>query len=76
MDSYTLCESLGPKEGNKLMRAHWDAWVTWSLKSTLRDLLNARSLLSDYLLVTGPIVLMAPTSDAWKELLRNINFKI
>jgi glucan 1,3-beta-glucosidase len=28
MDSYTLCEALGPVEGNKLMRAHWDAWVT------------------------------------------------
>mmetsp|Transcript_881 Transcript_881/g.1580 ORF Transcript_881/g.1580 Transcript_881/m.1580 type:complete len:162 (-) Transcript_881:1060-1545(-) len=27
IDSYTLCESLGPEEGNKLMRAHWDAWI-------------------------------------------------
>ena len=27
-DSYTLCETLGAEEGNKLMRAHWDAWVT------------------------------------------------
>lgn len=28
MDSWTLCEALGPVEGNKVMRAHWDAWVT------------------------------------------------
>jgi glucan 1,3-beta-glucosidase len=28
MDSWTLCESLGPKDGNDLMRAHWDAWLT------------------------------------------------
>ena len=28
MDSYTLCEALGPVEGNRVMRAHWDVWVT------------------------------------------------
>jgi glucan 1,3-beta-glucosidase len=28
MDSYSLCESLGPVEGNKLMRAHFDSWIT------------------------------------------------
>jgi glucan 1,3-beta-glucosidase len=28
MDSWTLCEALGPKEGNSLMRAHWDSWYT------------------------------------------------
>ena len=28
MGSYTVCESLGPEEGNKLMRAHWDSWYT------------------------------------------------
>lgn len=28
MDSYSLCETLGPKEGNKLMRAHWDSFYT------------------------------------------------
>lgn len=28
MDSYTVCEVLGPTEGNQMMRAHWDAWVT------------------------------------------------
>ena len=28
IDSWTLCEALGPVEGNNLMRAHWDAWLT------------------------------------------------
>jgi len=28
IDSYTVCESLGPEEGNKVMRAHWDSWYT------------------------------------------------
>ena len=28
MDSYTFCEALGPEEGNRVMRAHWDAWIT------------------------------------------------
>ena len=28
IDSYTLCETLGAEEGNKLLKAHWDAWVT------------------------------------------------
>ena len=28
MDSYTFCESLGPVEGNRVMRSHWDSWVT------------------------------------------------
>ena len=26
MDSWTVCEALGPDDGNKLMRAHWDSW--------------------------------------------------
>lgn len=28
IDSYTFCEALGPVEGNKVMKAHWDAWIT------------------------------------------------
>ena len=28
MDAWTLCEALGPDEGNRVMRSHWDAWVT------------------------------------------------
>jgi glucan 1,3-beta-glucosidase len=28
MDQWTFCEALGPEYGNKVLRAHWDAWVT------------------------------------------------
>lgn len=28
MDSHTFCEVLGPLEGNRVLRAHWEAWVT------------------------------------------------
>ena len=28
VDSYTFCEALGAEEANKVLRAHWDAWVT------------------------------------------------
>ena len=28
IDSYTVCEVLGPEEGNQMMRAHWDSWLT------------------------------------------------
>ena len=28
VDSYTFCEALGAVEANKVLRAHWDAWVT------------------------------------------------
>lgn len=28
MDSWTFCESLGPQEGNRVMRAHWKTWIT------------------------------------------------
>lgn len=28
MDCWTLCEALGSEYGNKLMRAHYDAWIT------------------------------------------------
>ena len=28
IDSYTFCEALGAEEANKVLRAHWDAWVT------------------------------------------------
>lgn len=27
IDSWTVCETLGPTEGNKLYRAHWDSWI-------------------------------------------------
>lgn len=28
IDQYTFCESLGPEEGNNVLRAHWDSWIT------------------------------------------------
>lgn len=31
VDQYTFCEQLGPEEGNKVLRAHWDSWVTEEL---------------------------------------------
>ncbi|CAB9518827.1 Probable glucan 1,3-beta-glucosidase A [Seminavis robusta] len=27
-DSYTFCKVLGPEEGNKQLRRHWETWVT------------------------------------------------
>lgn len=37
MDSYTFCEALGPEEGNKVMRDHWETWVTRDLLQDLVD---------------------------------------
>lgn len=37
LDSYTLCEALGPVEGNRVMRAHWEAWVTEDHVKQLAD---------------------------------------
>merc|ERR1712127_64945 len=28
MDCWTVCEALGPEEGNAMMKAHWETWVT------------------------------------------------
>lgn len=28
MDMYTFCQVLGPEEGNKQLRRHWETWVT------------------------------------------------
>lgn len=27
VDQYSFCSQLGPEEGNKVLRAHWDSWV-------------------------------------------------
>lgn len=27
-DQYTFCEALGAKEGNRVLRDHWDYWIT------------------------------------------------
>lgn len=37
IDSYTLCEALGPEEGNKVMRQHWDDWMTEDHVKALAD---------------------------------------
>lgn len=37
MDQYTFCEVLGPQEGNRVLRDHWDAWVTEDLIKDLVD---------------------------------------
>ena len=28
MDCWTFCEALGADHANKVLRAHWDAWLT------------------------------------------------
>lgn len=28
MDHFSFCEVLGPEEGNKQLRRHWESWVT------------------------------------------------
>ena len=28
MDQHSFCEALGPDEGNKVLREHWDLWIT------------------------------------------------
>ena len=35
MDQYTFCETLGPEEGNKVLRDHWRNWIT---EDTFRDM--------------------------------------
>ena len=35
MDMYGFCKVLGPEEGNKQLRRHWDSWVTKDLISEL-----------------------------------------
>ena len=37
IDSYTFCKALGPDEGNKVMRAHWDAWYTEDMIKELSE---------------------------------------
>jgi len=28
IDTWSFCEALGPETGNRVLRAHWDAWIT------------------------------------------------
>lgn len=36
-DMWTFCDALGPEEGNKVLRAHWDAWITEEHLQDLAD---------------------------------------
>jgi len=31
MDQHSFCEALGPEEGNRVLRDHWDTWITEEL---------------------------------------------
>jgi len=35
LDIYSFCEVLGPEEGNKQLRRHWDTWVTEDIIESL-----------------------------------------
>ena len=37
LDSYTFCEALGPNEGNRVLQAHWDSWLTEEHIAALAD---------------------------------------
>jgi len=37
MSQWTFCEALGAKEGNRVLRAHWDAWLTEEYIKELAD---------------------------------------
>mmetsp|Transcript_3783 Transcript_3783/g.8234 ORF Transcript_3783/g.8234 Transcript_3783/m.8234 type:complete len:392 (-) Transcript_3783:1314-2489(-) len=37
MDTYSFCEVLGPEEGNRQLRRHWDTWVTEDIIKQLAE---------------------------------------
>lgn len=37
MDHYSFCEVLGPEEGNKQLRRHWESWVTEDIVKDLAE---------------------------------------
>lgn len=41
MDMWGFCEILGPEEGNKQLRRHWDSWVT---EDILRELAESEAV--------------------------------
>lgn len=59
MDTYTFCQVLGPEEGNRQLRIHWDTWLTEEYISQLANL-NINSLrlpLGDWMFIPyGPYV--------------------
>lgn len=59
MDTYTFCESLGPKEANRQLRQHWATWVTQDIIEELaRSGINSLRLpIGDYMYKSyGPYV--------------------
>ena len=59
MDQYSFCESLGAEEGNKVLRSHWDLWITEDLISDLaaREVEVVRLPIGDWTLKQyGPYV--------------------
>jgi len=44
MDIYTFCEVLGPEEGNRQLRHHWDNWVTEDIIQQLSHSMGVNSL--------------------------------
>ena len=43
IDMYTFCEVLGPEEGNRQLRKHWDTWVTEEIVRDLSENLHINS---------------------------------
>ena len=37
MDQWTFCETLGPEEGNRVLRSHWDNWFTYDFFIEMRQ---------------------------------------
>eukprot|EP00352_Strombidinopsis_acuminata_P007712 CAMPEP_0176364906 /NCGR_PEP_ID=MMETSP0126-20121128/20106_1 /TAXON_ID=141414 ORGANISM="Strombidinopsis acuminatum, Strain SPMC142" /NCGR_SAMPLE_ID=MMETSP0126 /ASSEMBLY_ACC=CAM_ASM_000229 /LENGTH=122 /DNA_ID=CAMNT_0017721711 /DNA_START=26 /DNA_END=394 /DNA_ORIENTATION=+ len=37
IDQWSFCEALGPEEGNRVLKAHWDAWLTEDHFQQLQD---------------------------------------
>lgn len=37
LDTFTFCEVLGPEEGNKQLRRHWESWVTEDIVRRLAE---------------------------------------
>eukprot|EP00956_Cyclotella_meneghiniana_P043891 scaffold292801_cov83-Cyclotella_meneghiniana.AAC.1 len=50
MDHYSFCEVLGPEEGNKQLRKHWETWVT---EDIIRELAESGAVNSLRLPVAG-----------------------
>ena len=44
MDMYSFCKVLGPEEGNKQLRRHWDSWVTEGIIKDLASMGAVNSL--------------------------------